>query len=42
MLGGSVVFDYGPLYRSIQMFKGMPEKEALKCVAQMTELLNEY
>ncbi|WP_281544881.1 hypothetical protein [Grimontia sp. SpTr1] len=42
MLGGSVVFDYGPLHRSIQMFKGMPEKEALKCVAQMTELLNEY
>lgn len=40
MLGGSVVFDYGPLYRSIQLFRGMPEKEALAQVAEMKLFLD--
>ncbi|WP_026958820.1 hypothetical protein [Aliagarivorans taiwanensis] len=32
-LGGSVVFEYGPLYRSVLMFRGLDESEASHVVS---------
>ncbi|MEZ9526018.1 hypothetical protein [Enterovibrio norvegicus] len=42
MLGGSVVFDYGPLYRGVQLFKGMPENKAKEHVEEMSVALNKH